>query len=218
MVEGPVDGLPLVCPTCGASFHASDDRMCPKCYEREHNENPFMGTSGTIPGSNDSSIRMSMHMSNDFGKKLSVDQLAEALYEGTPHLENLAEKLARQHGSAEALSFYGLMGDDVQNFWKLIAIQIIEHSMEWILNEGSACVLSDRETARLRMLPRDIKPGDFNSKFSHDLSNLIPFEGLSCDTQNSKVVLRFKDASQALLVYKFLLSTKKQKQSNEGTP
>jgi hypothetical protein len=51
----------------------------------------------------------------DYGAKLTLSQLAEALYEGTPHLQNLAEKLARQHGKAGALSFFGLMGDDVQN-------------------------------------------------------------------------------------------------------
>ncbi len=90
----------------------------------------------------------------DHATKLTISQLAEALYEGTPHLQNLAEKLARQHGQAGALSFYGLMGDDVQNFWRGIAKQIIDHAAEWGGNEGSACVLSDRERARLKGLPR----------------------------------------------------------------
>ena len=67
----------------------------------------------------------------DHNAKLTVSQLAEALYEGTPHLQNLAEKLARQHGNAQALSFYGLMGDDVRNFWRGIAKQIIDHAAEW---------------------------------------------------------------------------------------
>jgi hypothetical protein len=86
--------------------------------------------------------------------KLSVDELAESLYEGTPHLQNLAEKLARQHGKAGALSFYSMMGDDVQNFWRGIAKQLIDHAAEWQPNEGSCCVLSDRESERIKALPR----------------------------------------------------------------
>jgi hypothetical protein len=93
----------------------------------------------------------------DHGAKLSIDQLAEALYEGTPHLQNLAEKLARQHGKAGALSFYALMGDDVQNFWRGIAQQIVDHAAEWEPNNGSSCTLSERERARLRSLPRVAK-------------------------------------------------------------
>ncbi len=90
----------------------------------------------------------------DLKAKLTLEQLAEALYEGTPHVQNLAEKLARQHGKAQALSFFGLMGDDVRNFWRGIARQIIDHAAEWQNNEGSACILSDRERARLKSLPR----------------------------------------------------------------
>jgi len=91
---------------------------------------------------------------SDLKAKLTVDQLAEALYEGTPHLQNLAEKLARQHGKAGALSFYGMMGDDVRNFWRGIAKQLIEHASEWEKNEGSGCILSEKERARLHSLPR----------------------------------------------------------------
>lgn len=90
----------------------------------------------------------------DHKAKLTVDQLAEALYEGTPHLQNLAEKLARQHGTAGALSFYALMGGDVQNFWRGIARQLIDHAAEWEANQGSGCVLSERERERLKQLPR----------------------------------------------------------------
>lgn len=90
----------------------------------------------------------------DHGAKLTLPQLAEALYEGTPHLQNLAEKLARQHGQAEALSFYALMGDDVQNFYRGIAKQLIDHAKEWLLNRGSGCVLSETERTRLKALPR----------------------------------------------------------------
>ena len=63
-----------------------------------------------------------MHV-RDHHAKLTVDQLAEALYEGLPHLQNLAEKLARQHGQAQALTFYGMNSDDVRNFWRGIAKQ-----------------------------------------------------------------------------------------------
>ena len=88
------------------------------------------------------------------GEKLNIDELACALYEGTPHLQNLAETLARTHGKAGALSFFDLMGPDVRNFWKGIAKQLIEHSREWRENQGSACVLSEREGERLKTLPR----------------------------------------------------------------
>ena len=86
--------------------------------------------------------------------KLTLEELACALYEGTPHVANLAENLARQHGKAGALSFYDLMGDDVQNFWRGIAKQLIDHAREWKENEGSGCVLSGRESKRLKALPR----------------------------------------------------------------
>lgn len=90
----------------------------------------------------------------DHDAKLTVDQLAEALYEGTPHLQNLAEKLARQHGGAAALTFYGMMGDDVRNFWRGIARQLVDHAAQWEPNQGSGCVLSEPERARLKALPR----------------------------------------------------------------
>lgn len=86
--------------------------------------------------------------------KLTTKELACALYEGTPHLQNLAEKTARNHGEAEALSFFGMMGEDVQNFWMGIAQQIIDHSKEWKKNNGSACVLSNKERERIKKLDR----------------------------------------------------------------
>ena len=82
--------------------------------------------------------------------KHTISTLAEALYEGTPSLQNLAEEMARQYGKAQALSFFGMMGKDVQFFWKDIARRIIEHSKEWQPNQGSACILSDREHKRLQ--------------------------------------------------------------------
>ena len=90
----------------------------------------------------------------DFNAKLTVGQLAEALYEGTPHLQNLAEKLARHHSKAGALTFYGMMGNDVQNFWRGIAKQIIDHASQWEPNSGNSCVLSKQERQRLAALPR----------------------------------------------------------------
>lgn len=90
----------------------------------------------------------------DFNARLSVDQLAEALYEGTPHLQNLAEKLARQHGKAGALTFYGMNSEVVRNFWRGLAKQMIDHAAEWEPNVGSGCVLSKRELVRLAALPK----------------------------------------------------------------
>ena len=89
--------------------------------------------------------------------KFTTETLAQALYEGFPNLHNLAEKMARQYGNAEALSFFGLMGEDVQFFWMNIARQIIEHSKEWEKNEGSCCILSKKEKARLEQLRLNVK-------------------------------------------------------------
>jgi len=86
--------------------------------------------------------------------KLSARELAEALYEGTPHIKNLAEKLARQHGKAFALTFFNMMGEDIQNFWMKIAQQLIDHAKEWEKNEGSGCVLSKKESQRIKELSR----------------------------------------------------------------
>jgi hypothetical protein len=85
---------------------------------------------------------------------LTLEELACAMYEGMPHIQNLAERLARQHGKAEALSFYDMMGDDVQNFWKGIAKQLIDHAKEWEKNQGGGCFLSKKESERLKNLPR----------------------------------------------------------------
>ena len=83
----------------------------------------------------------------------TVESLAEALYEGLPTVQNLAENMARQHGRAGALSFFGLMAPEVQFFWLDIASQIIEHSKEWKRNDPSGCcILSKKETDRLRIM------------------------------------------------------------------
>jgi len=86
--------------------------------------------------------------------KLKPIQLAEALYEGLPHLQNLAETLARQHGKAGALTFFPMMGEEVQNFYLIIAQILIDHASEWEENKGSACCLSEKEMERLKSLPR----------------------------------------------------------------
>lgn len=88
-------------------------------------------------------------------KKLSVKELAEAMYEGTQHVQNLAEKLARQHGDGcQALTYFNMMGEDIQNFWMGIAQQLIDHAKEWQPNSGSACMLSETESKRIMELPR----------------------------------------------------------------
>lgn len=84
---------------------------------------------------------------------LDVDRLAASLYEGRG-LSNLAEQLARCHGYAGSLAPYCLMSDDVQNFWRGIAKQLIDHARMWNPNEGSCCVLRDEERRRLAFLPR----------------------------------------------------------------
>lgn len=81
-----------------------------------------------------------------------VESLANALYEGFPSLKNLAEEMAKRHGQASALSFFALMDEEVQFFWRDIARQILKHSEEWKPNEGSCCVLSEREMLRLGKL------------------------------------------------------------------
>lgn len=95
-----------------------------------------------------------IQLPKDTKEKLTVKQLAMAMYEGYPHVQNLAEKLARQHGQAQALTFFGMMGPDVQNFWMGIAQQLIDHAKHWEPNSGSACVLDKEERERLKALPR----------------------------------------------------------------
>lgn len=86
--------------------------------------------------------------------KLTIRELADALYEGSSKVQNLAEELARTHGKADALSFFSMMEPDVQNFWCGIAKQLIDHSKHWLPNEGSGCILDAEETERLKKLPR----------------------------------------------------------------
>lgn len=78
-----------------------------------------------------------------------IDSLAEMLYEKGVS----AETLARRYGKAGALTFYTIMSPHVRNFWRGIAKQLLEHSCQWLENDGSACVLSPQEMERLRRLP-----------------------------------------------------------------
>ncbi len=84
--------------------------------------------------------------------KHTIETLAYALYEGKPSLQNLAEEMAKQYGKAGTLTWFSMMSEEVQSFWKDIARQIIEHSSEWEENVGSGCVLSEKERTRLRSL------------------------------------------------------------------
>lgn len=84
--------------------------------------------------------------------KTYIANLAAILYDGD--ISNLAETLARDFGEAGALTFFNLMGEDVQNFWLGIAKQLIDHAKEWKKNQGPCCVLSEREAKRLAELPR----------------------------------------------------------------
>ncbi len=91
---------------------------------------------------------------------LTIDELACSLYEGTQHLHNLAEKLARQHGKADALTFYDMTSSDVRNFYRSIAKMMIDHASEWEKNKGSGCILSDSERERLKNLPRVLEKAE----------------------------------------------------------
>lgn len=91
---------------------------------------------------------------------MTIEELAEALYEGRATLRNLAESMARIHGQASALPFWRLMGPETRYFWRSIAFQIIAHSEHWLPNNGSACVLDDEETERLERLISGAPPDD----------------------------------------------------------
>lgn len=96
-------------------------------------------------------------MGNVLSKKadvtLSVRDLADALYGGTPHLRDLAAKLAVQHAQAGPLVVFELMPEDVQNFWCWVAQMLIDHSAEWRVTQAGL-ELSQEESDRLAALPR----------------------------------------------------------------
>lgn len=87
-------------------------------------------------------------------QKLTVKQLAEALYEGTPHLQNLAETMARQHGQVGGLTWFAMMPEDVQNYFFHIAQQLIDFGKGWTKNEHSATVLTPEFKKLIAELPR----------------------------------------------------------------
>ncbi len=83
-------------------------------------------------------------------KMLSIKELAEALYEGTPHLQNLAEKLSRQHSKNGALCFYSQQYNEVKLFYEDIARQLIEHANGWEPRQSGGCELKPAELTRLQ--------------------------------------------------------------------
>lgn len=87
-------------------------------------------------------------------EKLSVQELACSLYEGTPHLQNLAEKLARQHSGAGALTFFDMNYPEVKNFYMCIAQQLIDHARGWEPKQSGGCQLLPSELRRLQDLPQ----------------------------------------------------------------
>lgn len=67
----------------------------------------------------------------DKGEKLTVEELAEALYEGSPHLEYLMHVLAKQYGKSETgLPPYHAQNEISRDFWRGIALAIIKHVIE----------------------------------------------------------------------------------------
>lgn len=64
-------------------------------------------------------------------KKLTVEELAEALYEGSPHLEFLMHNLAKQYGDPEGVlpPWYG-QSQTAKDFWRSVAILCIKFAME----------------------------------------------------------------------------------------
>lgn len=67
-------------------------------------------------------------MPRDVKATLTEEQLGCALYEGLPHVQNLAEKLVRQHSKTEAIPFFDMHSEDEKQFWYGIARQLIEHA------------------------------------------------------------------------------------------
>jgi hypothetical protein len=86
--------------------------------------------------------------------KLTVGELACAIYEGMPHVQNLAEKLARQHSGAGALTWFDMNYPEVKNFYVHIAQQLIDHAQGWKPNQSGGCELTDEGLEKLKALPR----------------------------------------------------------------
>ena len=82
--------------------------------------------------------------------KLNTKELAEALYEGTPHLQNLAEKLARHYSGAGALCFYSQQYPEVKKFYEKIAQMLIDHACGWEPRQSGGCELKPNELQRLK--------------------------------------------------------------------
>lgn len=64
-------------------------------------------------------------------EKLSVEHLAEALYEGSPHLEFLMHKLARQYGEPGAILPHWLaQSEECKDFWRSVAVLAVRYAIE----------------------------------------------------------------------------------------
>ena len=63
--------------------------------------------------------------------KLSTEELAEALYEGSPHLEGLMQKLAQSYRGPGVVvpPWYG-QSDNCKDFFKSVATLLIKFSLE----------------------------------------------------------------------------------------
>src|SRR4051812_24615712 len=88
---------------------------------------------------------MSDEQLKNFDAKLTVTELAQALYDGYPHLQNLAEKLTRHHSRAGMVAPFEMRDALTHNFWCAIATQLIDHASN--CNPGPS--LDEREAARL---------------------------------------------------------------------
>lgn len=62
--------------------------------------------------------------------KLSVEELAEALYEGAPHLEFLMHNLARQYGDPKGmLPPWYAQNDQCKDLFRSVAILLVKYAI-----------------------------------------------------------------------------------------
>lgn len=63
--------------------------------------------------------------------KLTIEELAEALYEGSPHLEFLAHKLCRDYRDPKAiLPPWYAQAEHEKDFWRHTTLMIVKHIMD----------------------------------------------------------------------------------------
>lgn len=67
-----------------------------------------------------------------YNEKLTQEELALALFYGLPHLQGLGSKLAEQYGkNVTFLPLHDELTEEIQEFWRSIAKQLIEHAKKW---------------------------------------------------------------------------------------